>query len=55
MRPFLLAALIMIASLTQVSAQTIPAFPTLTYPQPGTFCGLLTLCIPTDTRSDEKT
>lgn len=53
MRPFLLAALITFTSLSQVAAQTMPTMPSTTYPEPGTFCGLLQLC-PKDTEPKDN-
>ena len=44
MRSILLATLIVVAGLAQVSAQGLPTFPTATYPADGTFCGFMTLC-----------
>lgn len=44
MRPLILAATLVIANATQVAAQTMPTFPPTSYPEPGSFCGLLTFC-----------
>lgn len=44
MRPLIITVLIVFANLAQVAAQTIPTMPPSTYPEPGTFCGFLTLC-----------
>jgi hypothetical protein len=44
MRLPIFAMLIIFVNLTQVSAQAMPTMPPSTYPEPGTFCGLLTLC-----------
>ncbi|WP_415402179.1 hypothetical protein [Tateyamaria sp. SN3-11] len=44
MRPFLLAVLIVFASLAQVSAQNAPTMPPSTYPDAGSFCGLFKPC-----------
>ncbi|PJI86468.1 hypothetical protein BC777_2838 [Yoonia maricola] len=44
MRALIITILVIFATFTQASAQTIPVTPTLTYPEPGTFCGLLKLC-----------
>lgn len=44
MRSLLLAILILAANLTPVAAQTMPTMPPSTYPEPGTFCGFVSLC-----------
>ncbi len=44
MRPLFLATVLLATSLVPASAQSIPDAPTLTYPEPGTFCGVLKLC-----------
>ena len=44
MRSFILATLLVFASLTQVPAQTAMPMPPSTYPDSGTFCGFMTLC-----------
>lgn len=52
MRPLILTALLMIAPVTQATAQSMPNMPNTTYPQPGTFCGLFTLCPKADLAKD---
>jgi hypothetical protein len=44
MRALILTLLIVFANFTQAAAQTMPTMPLATYPEPGTFCGFLTLC-----------
>lgn len=44
MRPYILAVLLIVASLVKADAQTMPTFPHVTYPETGTFCGVLMLC-----------
>lgn len=44
MRPLILALLIAVAQFTPAAAGTMPTLPPSTYPEPGTFCGLFTLC-----------
>jgi hypothetical protein len=49
MRHILLAAALTLSTVSAAQAVTIP---TLSYPEPGTFCGFMTLCGP-DTRKAE--
>lgn len=49
MRRLTLTAIILAALTTPTLAQDV-SFPTLSFPQPGTFCGPLTLCEPLVTR-----
>ncbi len=51
MRPLILAALAATALSAPLAAQNI-AFPSLTFPEPGTFCGPLQLCSPEVTRGN---
>lgn len=44
MRTIVLTVMIAVASPTLVVAQSMPTMPPSTYPETGTFCGLLTLC-----------
>jgi hypothetical protein len=44
MRLLIFIVLIIFVNLTQASAQAMLTMPSSTYPEPGTFCGLLTLC-----------
>ena len=44
MRPIILTVMLTFASVSAVAAQSVPTFPTMTYPEEGNFCGLLTLC-----------
>jgi len=44
MRPLILSFFIVLGGLVEVSAMpTVVSVPT-TYPEPGTFCGFMTLC-----------
>ncbi|MEX3016196.1 hypothetical protein [Gymnodinialimonas hymeniacidonis] len=45
MRPTLLAALIVLGFAAQASAQSV-ALPSVSFPEPGTFCGPFQLCQP---------
>jgi hypothetical protein len=44
MRPLIIAVLMIMANPVLTAAQTMPTMAPSTYPEPGTFCGLLTLC-----------
>jgi len=44
MRPVILAVLLVLAGLTRAPAQTMPEMPPTTFPEPGSFCGFLTMC-----------
>ena len=44
MRPYILAVLLIIVSLSKAYAQTMPTMPHLSYPEPGTFCDVLRPC-----------
>jgi hypothetical protein len=45
MRPLALAALIAFGFAAQAPAQSL-TFPSVSFPEPGTFCGPLQLCTP---------
>ena len=44
MRALILTVLMFFANPAQIQAQTMPTMPPSTYPETGTFCGLLKLC-----------
>jgi len=44
MRPLVLTVLIVLAGPVPAVAQAILPMPTQTFPEQGTFCGVLTLC-----------
>ena len=44
MRPFIFSMILVLTGMAQATAQTMPNLPPTTYPEPGTFCGMLTLC-----------
>ncbi len=54
MRLILLTAFVSFASLAQAPAQAMPTMQNLTYPEPGSFCGLLKLCRPDDAEPKEE-
>lgn len=53
MRRLFLAAVTTLVLVAPAMAQGV-SFPTLTFPQPGTFCGPLQLCAPLTTRDVQE-
>ncbi|MEL6572421.1 MAG: hypothetical protein AAFQ64_12210 [Pseudomonadota bacterium] len=44
MRSLILSAFILLGGLAEVAAMSMPGSVPTTYPEPGTFCGFMTLC-----------